>query len=346
MDGTVRIWNAATEGSLALVMRGSEWIAYDKKGYFDASRNGGGLAGLSLGPESYRIDQFAAKYNRPDIVLAEAGLGTKSQLEHYRKQYERRLAKLGLDEKSLGPESKVPRAKIERLDRRDREVALRIGFEGSDSDLKSYSVYGERRAPLRRRGKAALRKEGGGRREASPRPGRQQDRGFLPQRPRGGVLPGLPLRGVQGAGQGRSLFPRVRRLGLQGPGDPRPRLRAQGHPGPGEPVQGHERTVQGDQYEGSRERGRDGEEHRGGERLLREGEARGHGGARHLGTRPARQGRAGDLLLPDERREARCPERERRGLRARGGPSHGKSRRGTSSSSWTPASRASRTSGA
>ena len=64
------------------------------------------------GLEAYGVDQFAARYNRPDLMLERMGTGSPEQISHYNSQYQKRLKKLGLAEAELGAELHVPEARI------------------------------------------------------------------------------------------------------------------------------------------------------------------------------------------------------------------------------------------
>ncbi len=141
-DGTVRITRLATGASANLVMDGEEWCVYTDDGYFDASAGGGRLLGISLGNEAFGADQFAARNNRPDLVLERLGLGSPKLSKHYRTQYEKRLARLGLDEASLASLPLLaPEARIEAVSGEGGTLTLDVVFTAKGGELRSYNAW-------------------------------------------------------------------------------------------------------------------------------------------------------------------------------------------------------------
>jgi hypothetical protein len=69
-DGTVRMWNLETGNEIAqfVSFAGGEWIAITKEGYFNASTGGAKYLNVRVGNEVYGIDQFYAKFYRPELV--------------------------------------------------------------------------------------------------------------------------------------------------------------------------------------------------------------------------------------------------------------------------------------
>ncbi|MCX7024582.1 MAG: SUMF1/EgtB/PvdO family nonheme iron enzyme [Spirochaetes bacterium] len=95
-DGTMGLWNLETGESCFIAIEGDEWIIFTQDGYFDCSKKGGSLVAVVRGDDAYAVDQFALAWNRPDLILQRLGLGEEGQAGHYRVQYLRRIAKLGL----------------------------------------------------------------------------------------------------------------------------------------------------------------------------------------------------------------------------------------------------------
>ncbi len=92
-----------------LVTDGADWIVYDDDGYFEASRSGGRLVAMVAGTKAAAPDQFAAAFNRPDIVYGKLGVAAPDRLETWRAQFRKRAVKLGLVPRS------VPAADFERI---------------------------------------------------------------------------------------------------------------------------------------------------------------------------------------------------------------------------------------
>ena len=141
-DGTVRIWHRPTRQSITLIARGEEWLIFRSEGYFDASRHGGDLAAAVAGTRAWRIDQLAARYNRPDLVLAHAGLGSPELLGHYRARHELRLRRLGLSRAVVDREfENAPKLTIAGLQRTNRAATIRLQFTAATHPLARYNVF-------------------------------------------------------------------------------------------------------------------------------------------------------------------------------------------------------------
>jgi formylglycine-generating enzyme required for sulfatase activity/WD40 repeat protein len=119
-DGLVRILDPARATWCGLYLGAAfgrakapeAWIAFDGKGYWDGSAEGAGLVAMSDGWRSFGLEQFAARYNRPDIVLSELGCPDPGAIAHYREAYLRRLTRLGLSEQALAAAIEPPTAQV------------------------------------------------------------------------------------------------------------------------------------------------------------------------------------------------------------------------------------------
>ncbi|OGR46931.1 MAG: hypothetical protein A2021_03725 [Elusimicrobia bacterium GWF2_52_66] len=140
-DGAIRLWNLANDQSIAMISSGADWLVYTPDGYFDASPHGGELAAMVKGLEAYGIEQFAARNNRPDLILERMGIGSSEQISHYYSQYQKRLKKLGLTEADLSGELHVPEAKINSMVRDGKFLALSFTVADSKFPLKSYNIF-------------------------------------------------------------------------------------------------------------------------------------------------------------------------------------------------------------
>ncbi len=75
-NGEVKIWNASTGAEICTFVsfRDGEWIAITPEGYFSASPNGAKYLNVRIGNNVYGVDQFYAKFYRPELLeLALAG---------------------------------------------------------------------------------------------------------------------------------------------------------------------------------------------------------------------------------------------------------------------------------
>lgn len=141
VTGTVDIWKLSNRQMFSFAAAGGEWLVYTPDGYFDASPHGGELAAIVKGVEAFGIDQFAARYNRPDLILERMGTGTPEQITHYYEQYRKRLKKLGLSETDFNSDLHVPGVNIDSVEREEKFVTVKFTASDSKYPLKSYSVY-------------------------------------------------------------------------------------------------------------------------------------------------------------------------------------------------------------
>lgn len=140
-NSTVRLWRVDTGASIALASSGSDWVVYDDRGYFDASKNGGSLVAAVDGDRAYRIDQLATRNNRPDQLLEAMGLGEAAAIAHFRARYERRLERGKLDKDHLASTfSTAPRAKILDAKVSGKTVALTFEIAATD-ELRAYQIW-------------------------------------------------------------------------------------------------------------------------------------------------------------------------------------------------------------
>jgi WD40 repeat protein/uncharacterized caspase-like protein len=150
MDGTIRVWDTETGGWVAIVAStdGSEWINFTQDGYWDGSASCGSLVGMSSGLDFWRIDQFAARNNRPDIILERLGNRDAGLKAHYRDQYLKRLRRLGF----VGPDGQpaedrlamaggVPRVRIVGQSRQGSRLELKLAFSSAPAANRPLAAY-------------------------------------------------------------------------------------------------------------------------------------------------------------------------------------------------------------
>lgn len=140
-DQTVRFWNLTTNDQVILLSDDSDWIMFTPDGYYDASRNGGKFVGMTFGINSFGIDQFAAKYNRPDILLKRMGMGSSELIAHFENQHKKRLRRMGLTEEQLAGDFHIPTATIKSTEIKDKQAALRVTLSDDRFNLKRYNIF-------------------------------------------------------------------------------------------------------------------------------------------------------------------------------------------------------------
>ena len=142
-DGTTRIWNMETGEWTAFIANqdGSQWLLFTNDGYWDGSPDCSDLVSMVRGLESWNIDQFAVKNNRPDIILKRLGSTDIKLIDHYYNQYLKRLRKLKLTEDKLRDDYHVPEAKIIEAKQNDKFMGVTFSLSDDKYKLASYNIY-------------------------------------------------------------------------------------------------------------------------------------------------------------------------------------------------------------
>jgi ankyrin repeat protein len=140
-DTSARIWNLDSGASMILLARDGEWLNATPDGIFDASPHGGALVVMVRGLEAWGIDQFAPYTNRPDVLLGRLGLGTPELINHYQRQYLRRLRLLGLESSGGRRPAHAPQAAIVTSKVTGKTVKLGVQCEDSQVDLRRFDLF-------------------------------------------------------------------------------------------------------------------------------------------------------------------------------------------------------------
>lgn len=141
MDGSLILWNLKSGKSARIAYSKDDWMMFTPDGYFDCSMNGNKIVAMIKGLDAFGIDQFALKYNRPDIILNRLGIGTKGQINYYRQLYNKRLKKAKLVNEDLSSDFHVPEVRINKIEIR-RKIA-KVDFELKDQKyhLSRYNIF-------------------------------------------------------------------------------------------------------------------------------------------------------------------------------------------------------------
>ena len=140
-DGTIKVWNIQSDKHFSLVSVENKWLMFTPDGFFDASNDGGDLVPVVQGLDTFGVDQFALRNNRPDLILTRTELGNDRLIAHFYHQHQRRLKRAGFTEEEISGQVKPPQAKI--LDSKGRGKHLTIKFTLSDENyrLKKYNIF-------------------------------------------------------------------------------------------------------------------------------------------------------------------------------------------------------------
>lgn len=140
-DATTRVWRIDNGYSMALLAHGGDWIMYSPDGYFDSSHYGGDLVGITKGLDTFAIDQFALKLNRPDIILSRLGLGSPEFIEHLHSRYESRLQRSGFQLSESGFSLQAPEARLIDAKQDGKFAQIHAEFSDQHYPLQSYQIY-------------------------------------------------------------------------------------------------------------------------------------------------------------------------------------------------------------
>jgi WD40 repeat protein len=141
-DGSARLWNLESDRSLAIFSEGDEWLVHTDDGYFDASRNGQHLVGLSLDNRAYSIEQMALHHNRPDRIMETMGFGSAEAIAHFRARYEARRGKLDVRQPSLAESlERAPTVAIVDMKVEGSSGTLVADLRAPVGSLASYQIY-------------------------------------------------------------------------------------------------------------------------------------------------------------------------------------------------------------
>ena len=165
-DNTSKIWDLTT-GKLiyTLINLGSsDYINILANGYYKANANATKL--LHYVTRDLRVitfEQLDVKYNRPDKVLEAIGNTDTALIKSYRKAYEKRIKKLGIDTTAFRDGYSVPEADFTNraaVEYEQKDGTLKLTINGMDSTyqldrfnvwVNETPVFGERGISIRKR---------------------------------------------------------------------------------------------------------------------------------------------------------------------------------------------------
>lgn len=110
-DGTVKIWDSrdCKEIATLISVASNDYIIVTPDHYYLASKNALEAVSFRLGDELFPFEQFDLKLNRPDIICSRIGKTPPNLIKAYDFVYQKRLKKMGYEEKQLGSEFSLPK---------------------------------------------------------------------------------------------------------------------------------------------------------------------------------------------------------------------------------------------
>jgi WD40 repeat protein len=141
-DGTLIIRKVKTGESVTLLARDDDWIIFTPDGYFDASRNGGNLLGLTIGNTPHGVDQYSLRFNRPDLILKRMGLGSAETITYFAEKYAERLAQHNIKVNDrFNLKQSPPQAKILTQTKEGDFLKVRFILHDESGGLVSYTFF-------------------------------------------------------------------------------------------------------------------------------------------------------------------------------------------------------------
>lgn len=142
-DRSIRIWNVVSGHWTSFITSSDnqQWLVFNSDDYWDSSPNGGDFVAMVNGVDTWNIDQFAVKNNRPDLILSGLGSSNTTLIEHYKKQYLKRLRKLGINEVNLTNTSDIPTTNITSITNEGTTATVNALFTDKSSALKRYNLF-------------------------------------------------------------------------------------------------------------------------------------------------------------------------------------------------------------
>jgi hypothetical protein len=150
-DGQIRIYDTKTLKLIATLYISpvNEWILFTPDGYYTSSRNGAKLVGWLINdgvrnsPKFYPFEQFDLRLNRPDIVLSRIGGYPRKRIELLYKAYQKRLEKMGVDEKQLSDNLNAPTIELNLkiTEAMEKRITFNVKAEDKVNTLERLNVY-------------------------------------------------------------------------------------------------------------------------------------------------------------------------------------------------------------
>jgi WD40 repeat protein len=143
-DGTVKYWKFDRSGIYPVYQmvpfKKNEYITVIPAGYYKGSRDAAKLLHyVTKDLKVISFEQLDVKYNRPDKVLEATGSTDTALIRSYRKAYEKRIKKLGIDTTAFRPGYSVPEADLanrEYIEYGQKQKKLQLDIKAVDSSYK------------------------------------------------------------------------------------------------------------------------------------------------------------------------------------------------------------------
>ncbi len=146
INGQFFILNPETgEDDIMLVSEGDNSIIKTHENYYKVNKEGYDLVTFRIGNKAYPFEQFDAIYNRPDLVLKKLNCTNEDLISLYKKAYDKRLSKIGVEAASANDFTRVPTCEITNKNNltaitNETTTSLNMLFK-DQSGLSSYNIW-------------------------------------------------------------------------------------------------------------------------------------------------------------------------------------------------------------
>ena len=168
LDNTCKIWNAET-GQLIytfFAVDSNDYLAQIPAGYYQTTTAASKLLHYVTNDlQIISFEQLDVKYNRPDKVLEALGNTDTALIKSYRKAWEKRIQKLGIDTTAFRDDFIVPAADFanrESIEFKQKNETLQLHIKGNDSTytldrfniwVNEVPVYGQKGVSIKKKKK-------------------------------------------------------------------------------------------------------------------------------------------------------------------------------------------------
>jgi WD40 repeat protein len=170
-DRSCRLWSSDKTAELLswYSIQGGDYLLKKPDGFYSGSKNAPvSLHYTTSNLEVITFEQLDVKYNRPDKVLEAIGNTDTALINSYRKAYEKRIKKLGVDTTSFQEGYSVPEADFinrNNIEYEQKSNVLAIHIKGEDSAYKldrfniwvnEIPLYGQKGISLRKQNRNSI----------------------------------------------------------------------------------------------------------------------------------------------------------------------------------------------
>ncbi|MBP7075831.1 MAG: caspase family protein [Bacteroidales bacterium] len=113
-DGSIIAWDTQTGKKICtfISVDDNDWLVVTPDNFYMGSKDAARKVSFTSGMNSFGFEQFDLQYNRPDKVLEQLPWADSALIPVYRKAYEKRLIKSGVNESWFGPDFHSPEIRI------------------------------------------------------------------------------------------------------------------------------------------------------------------------------------------------------------------------------------------